>query len=605
MDITTAIAEGKIQSTITTARCLLLFLLVLALFLGSACTIQISSRSGFNQNEYAAASKSMIVAESAIGDTPTTSPLTQEQAVPVMTPTTAVNHVVDEAQILAQLGQERAVPTHLQDGQEVELPLATLLAYGEQLFAANWTTQEGAGRPLTKGNGGDLSDTTKPLVFPNNFNRISGPDANACSGCHNAPFGIPGGGGDIVGNVFVLGQRFDFATFDPSDTIPLRGGTDETGAPATLQTIGNSRATPGLFGSGYIEMLSRQMTADLQAIRNTIEPGGSAELVTKGIGFGTLRRNQDGTWDTTAVEGLIPDSLASTGPLDPPTLAICPFHQASSVISLRQFTNNAFNQHHGIQSTERFGDDMDPDADGFVNELTRADVTAITVYQAAMAVPGRVIPREPIIAEAIWTGEQLFDQIGCTSCHVAQLPLVDEGWLYTEPNPFNPKGNAQVGEIPTLLVDLTSDELPLPRLQPADNIVQVPAYTDLKLHDITGGGYDPNVEVLDMQQAGKGTPLNSGNRYFITRRLWGVANEPPYFHHGLFTTLRQAVEAHAGEALASQQAYLALSEYEQNAVIEFLKSLQVLPPGTPYLFVDEFGEPVEWPPVERIAAASD
>jgi CxxC motif-containing protein (DUF1111 family) len=146
-------------------------------------------------------------------------------------------------------------------------------------------------------------------------------------------------------------------------------------------------------------------------------------------------------------------------------------------------------------------------------------------------------------------------------------------------------------------MDLTSDQLPLPRLQPMDNVVQVPAYTDLKLHDITRGDYDPNMEYLDMQQASKGTALTGGNRYFITRRLWGVANEPPYFHHGLFTTLRQAVEAHAGEALASQQAYLALSEYEQNAVIEFLKSLQVLPPGTPYLYVDEFGEPVEWPPV--------
>jgi CxxC motif-containing protein (DUF1111 family) len=289
--------------------------------------------------------------------------------------------------------------------------------------------------------------------------------------------------------------------------------------------------------------------------------------------------------------------MASSGPLEPPTLVICPFHQASAVISLRQFTNTAFNHHHGIQSAERFGQDVDADADGVVNELTQGDVTAVTLYQAALAVPGRVIPREPLIAEAIWTGEQRFAQIGCTACHIAQLPLDNDGWIYTEPNPFNPAGDLQVGEIPPFRMDLTSDQLPLPRLQPMDNVVQVPAYTDLKLHDITRGDYDPNMEYLDMQQASKGTALTGGNRYFITRRLWGVANEPPYFHHGLFTTLRQAVEAHAGEALASQQAYLALSEYEQNAVIEFLKSLQVLPPGTPYLYVDEFGEPVEWPPV--------
>jgi hypothetical protein len=50
-----------------------------------------------------------------------------------------------------------------------------------------------------------------------------------------------------------------------------------------------------------------------------------------------------------------------------------PFHQAGAVVSLRQFTNNAFNQHHGIQSEERFGLGVDEDGDGFANELTRAD----------------------------------------------------------------------------------------------------------------------------------------------------------------------------------------------------------------------------------------
>jgi len=501
-------------------------------------------------------------------------------------------------EILAKLGEEKAVPYHLVDGQEYALPLATVLDHGEQLFTASWTIQDGGGRPLSKGTGAPLSDSSHPLVFPNNFNRISGPDANACSGCHNLPFGVPGGGGDIVTNVFVLGQRFDFATFDRTDATPLRGAVDEAGEAVTLQTIANSRATPGIFGSGYIEMLARQMTTELQAIRNTLQPGESKALMTKGGSFGMLRRHGDGTWNTAEVEGLIPNSLATAGSLEPPTLVICPFHQASAVISLRQFTNNAFNHHHGIQSAERFGDDADPDADGIVNELTRADITAVTLYQAALAVPGRLIPREPIMARAIWEGEQLFDQIGCTGCHVAELPLENDGWIYTEPNPFNPPSDPQVGAFPTFYMDLTSTELPLPRLLPQDGVVSVPAYTDLKLHDITSNSYDPNVEALDMQNAGTAVPLAVGNRYFITRRLWGVANEPPYFHHGLYTTLRQAVLGHAGEALATRQAYEARSDYEQNALIEFLKSLQILPPGTASLYVDEYGEPVVWPPVE-------
>ena len=40
----------------------------------------------------------------------------------------------------------------------------------------------------------------------------------------------------------------------------------------------------------------------------------------------------------------------------------------------------------------------------------------------------------------------------------------------------------------------------------------------------------------------------AGNRKFITKKLWGAANEPPFFHHGQFTTMRQAIGAHGGEA---------------------------------------------------------
>ena len=67
-------------------------------------------------------------------------------------------------------------------------------------------------------------------------------------------------------------------------------------------------------------------------------------------------------------------------------------------------------------------------------------------------------------------------------------------------------------------------------------------------------------------------------------------------HHGKFTTAREAVEAHNGEALAQRQAFDALSPYLQNDVIEFLKSLQVLPTGSKSLVVDEHGNPKRWPP---------
>ena len=495
----------------------------------------------------------------------------------------------------AQIGQEIAVPDHLQDGEEFRISLEGLLRHGQLLFDANWTAQEGQGRPQTKGTGTPLSDPSEPLVFPRDFNRVSAPDANSCKGCHNVP--RSGGGGDIVTNVFVLGQRFDFATFDGADPVPTRGAADEAGDPVVLQDIANSRNTLGMFGSGYIEMLARQMTADLQAIRDAIPPGGAAPLVTKGISFGVLSRTPSGDWITTDVEGLPQPSLTTSGAGDPPNLVIRPFHQAGAVVSLRQFSNNAFNHHHGIQATERFGLGTDVDQDGFIDEMTRADVTAVSVFQATLPVPGRVIPNDPLIERAVLDGEMAFVDAGCAECHVPALPLDDDGRWFTEPNPYNPSGNLQPGDATDLSVDLNDRRLPLPRLAAGrDRVTWVPAFTDLKLHDITSGPGDPNREPLDMTHPAGSAEFLAGNSRFLTRKLWGIANEPPFFHHGQYTTMRAAIEAHHGEAEASNLAWQALSDYERDALIEFLKTLQVLPSNTRFRVVDEKGNHKPWPP---------
>jgi hypothetical protein len=475
-----------------------------------------------------------------------------------------------------EIGREVAIPRHLQDGEEYQLSLRDLIQFGEKLFRANWTIQEGAGRPISKGTGAPLSDPSDPLLFPRNFNRISGPDTNSCAGCHNRP--LVGGGGDIVGNVFVLGQRFDFATFNQADTLPTDGAADELGNPVTLQTIANSRKTVGMFGSGFIEMLARQITGELQAIRDTTPAGSSRALVSKGISFGIITHNSDGTWDTSRCQGLAAPSLASSGSANPPSLIIRPFHQAGNVISLRQFSNNAFNHHHGIQSEERFGVGVDADGDGFANELTRADVTAAAIFQATLPIPGRVISRDPAVRAAVANGERKFQAIGCANCHIPALPLTHGGWVYTEPNPYNPPGNLQVGDAATLSVDLTDPQLPPPRLSVVNGVVNVPAYTDFKLHDISSGPDDPNREPLDMNQPAGTLGFFAGNSKFITRKLWGIANQHPFGHHGLYTTMREAVLAHGGEAQASSNAFRALPKYDQDSVIEFLKSLQILTP---------------------------
>jgi len=209
------------------------------------------------------------------------------------------------------IGREVAIPRHLQNGEEFALQIDDLIQFGRKLFTAKWTIQEGQGRPLSKGTGDPLSDLLSPLVFPRNFNRLSGPDSNSCSGCHNEPF--VGGSGDRVTEVFVLAQRFDFVTMIHSDTTRLRGSLDELGNFATLESVSNERKTLGMNGSGFIEMLARQMTAELQAIRDRTPPAGRMELISKGVSFGVIQRRGDGTWDTAQVEGLPAPSLVTSG----------------------------------------------------------------------------------------------------------------------------------------------------------------------------------------------------------------------------------------------------------------------------------------------------
>ena len=65
--------------------------------------------------------------------------------------------------------------------------------------------------------------------------------------------------GDRVTEVFVLAQRFDRLTFDHNDGITTRGAVEESGKLVTMESATNDRKTIGMNGSGFVEMLARQM----------------------------------------------------------------------------------------------------------------------------------------------------------------------------------------------------------------------------------------------------------------------------------------------------------------------------------------------------------
>jgi hypothetical protein len=210
-----------------------------------------------------------------------------------------------------------------------------------------------------------------------------------CAGCHVQP--QAGGAGDFVANVFVLAQNH----------IPVSGTILN---PDFTQTF-PERNTLGMFGSGAIEELGREMTADLaslqsQAISKAQSSGADAtvSLITKGVSFGQLTAHPDGSIDSSAVQGVDPD------------LIIKPFSRKGVQRSVREFTVGAMNRHHGMQADERYGVGADADQDGIADELTIGDITAVTIFQTGLHVP--VEDRTTSTTEAANRGQDLFAKVG-------------------------------------------------------------------------------------------------------------------------------------------------------------------------------------------------
>jgi CxxC motif-containing protein (DUF1111 family) len=58
-----------------------------------------------------------------------------------------------------------------------------------------------------------------------------------------------------------------------------------------------------------------------------------------------------------------------------------------------------------------------------------------------------------------------------------------------------------------------------------------------------------------------------------TAPLWGVRMQPMLMHDGASMTFRDAIVRHGGEASTVTKRFEKLSEADQEAVVEFLKSL--------------------------------
>ncbi|WP_089940638.1 hypothetical protein [Candidatus Entotheonella palauensis] len=190
------------------------------------------------------------------------------------------------------LGPNRITQDAIVNGR---LPLEDIQQQGRTLFATPFNKLDGfgdgpmnpedplaaGGRPTLQGNG--------------TFLRVNGLDAQSCAECHAIvstdtipfTFGLGGVGGantNVIARPTLIdsadGLGFGTATFDGRFINP-----------------------PFVFGAGGVELLGKEMTANLQQLKTVAKqnPGTDVELLTKGVSFGVLRF-ENGRFDTSRVE---------------------------------------------------------------------------------------------------------------------------------------------------------------------------------------------------------------------------------------------------------------------------------------------------------------
>lgn len=361
------------------------------------------------------------------------------------------------------------------------------------------------------------------------FNRLFTPEmglgpifiSNSCSGCH------PGDAqGHLVFNLARFGQMVDgqfshmpekggpqlqnrsipgfTAEVMPEDitgtsqfTAPIVGGLGliEAVDDATILAIADPDDADGDGISGRPQMIAETPFLDLIAGREDA--------------FGTRFIKHDGQY-------------------------IGRFGRKASNISLLLQTVSAFKQDMGL-STDLMPDDLFNVQTAGVSshdnipdpEVSSAAVSRVAFFLKTVAPPQRRNVDDPDVRR----GEQLFAEVGCTSCHVPTLRTGQSTIPQLSNREFHP-------------------------------------YTDLLLHDMGD-------ELNDQYTEGSAELPE-----WRTAPLWGVGlaerfqgGDPFYLHDGRARSLTEAILYHGGEGAASRANFVKLTDRQKEQLIQFLKSL--------------------------------
>ena len=419
---------------------------------------------------------------------------------------------------------------------------ARAIRTGRQLFQRKFTFAQGLGPRVNPHSTGDISSNA---AFGAGL-------IDSCAGCHGRPKGAAGFGG----------------------VVPTRP---------------DSRDAPHLFGLGLQEMLADEITGDLreqreQALNTALDSGASVTkaLVSKGIAYGEITANEDGTMDTSKLHGVDSD------------LRVRPFFAQGGEFSIRNFIIGAFKDEMGL---EVFDPDMkiaslgravttpsglvldgtqetfkappvesyqhDGDGDGVINEVDPAAVDFLEFYLLNYFKPG--IGKQTARSDA---GLEIINQIGCTTCHVKDLTIETDRRIADVETVFDPdkgKFNRLYATGATRWI-MEEDGDPYPKLLPeGKSFVVENIFTDFKRHDLGETFHERNYD-------------GSLTKQIMTEPLWGVGSTAPYGHDGRSINLEEVILRHGGEAQEQRDQFAALSDDDQRMVIEYLQTLVLFPP---------------------------
>src|SRR5262244_262365 len=259
---------------------------------------------------------------------------------------------------------------------------------GRQLFQRKFTRAEGQGPVMNDGFG----DIHHNLALGAGL-------ADSCAACHGRPRGSAGAGGNVA-------------------------------------TRPDSRDAPHLFGLGLKEMLADEMTSEMRGIRDLAvtlaekrKKSVTLPLFAKGVGFGSITGNPDGSVNTSHVVGVDTD------------LRVKPFFAEGSTISIREFVVGALHKEMGLEassdpdlttaskggrvvtpsgmvldgSKDTISPPPAPDAQNG-NEIDPAIVDHLEFYLLNYFKAGH--SRETAVTDR---GRVVFNKVGCSSCHVENM----------------------------------------------------------------------------------------------------------------------------------------------------------------------------------------